>query len=44
MFRVHFRKLRKNDFKSTKSSPKELVKFIMQYITAMKCITSHKKN
>ena len=46
MFRVHFVKLRKNDFKSTyqyQSSLKELVKFNMQYITAMKCITTHKK-
>ena len=50
MFRVHFGKLRKNGFKSTKgtispyqSSPKELVKFYMQYTTAMKCITTNKK-
>ena len=46
MFRVHFGKLRKNDFKRTinfEASLKELVKFNMQYITDMKCITTHKK-
>ena len=49
MFRVHFEKLRKNNFKSTisfegpyQSSLKKLVKFNMQYITARKCITTHK--
>ena len=47
MFRVHFAKLRKNIFKSTisfKAFPlKELVKFNMRYITAMKCTATHKK-
>ena len=50
MFGVHFGKLRKNDFKSTisfqgpyQSSLKELVKFNMQRITAIKCITTQKK-
>ena len=53
MFTVHFGKLRffvKNDFKSTISfkaptslPQKELVKFNMQYITSMECITTHKK-
>ena len=50
MFRAHFGKLHKNDFKSTISfkaptnhSLKELVKFNMQYITAMKCVTTTKK-
>ena len=42
--------LRKNDFKSTisfkapyQSSLKQLVEFNVQDITAMKCITTHKK-
>ena len=50
MFRVHFDKLRKNDLKSTisfkapnQSSLKELGKFNMQYVTAIKCISTHKK-
>ena len=49
MFRVHFAKLCKNDLKSTISFkalpifPKELVKFNMQHITAMKCITHPQK-
>ena len=50
IFRVHFGKLLKNDFKSTISfkaptnlPQKNWVKFNMQYITAMKCITTHKK-
>ena len=48
MFRVPFAKLRKNDLKSTISSrllpifPKKIVKFNMQYMTATKCITTHK--
>ena len=41
MFRVHFGKLRKNDFKRTISE--ELVKFNIQYIAAMKCITTDKE-
>ena len=50
MFMVHFDKLRKNDFKSiisfkatTNLSQKEEVKFNMQYITARKCIATHKQ-
>ena len=50
MFKVHFEKLRKNDFKSnisfkapTNLPPKKLTEFNMQYITTMKCITTNKK-
>ena len=47
MFRVQFAKLCKNNLKCTisfkaptQSSPKELFKFNMQYITVMRCITT----
>ena len=46
MLWVHFVKLCKKDSKSNISfnfTLKELLKFNMQYITAMKCTTTHKK-
>ena len=44
MFGVHFAKLRENGLKSTISfkAQKELVKFNMQYRTAINCITTNK--